>query len=179
MAAAAAAEQRRQSSGGRAAAAEPRQSGGRAAASRSQQRESGESAVLQRRIRNNKVFSGALVWRAHLHLQQLLLQSPQSINLPLHLIRHRTNRRVINIPQQVLHANLLRLIRPHLARNVLEGLDNLLPGALNLVDGAVRSRRDLGLVGAHVDYHKDGVGAELLHERVDLKVVAPAAHMGE
>ena len=83
--------------------------------------------------------------------------------------RERGDGHILDVPQQVLHPNLLRLHGPNLRHDVLEGPRLLLPLA-DLLDGVVRLGRDPQRLRLHVDDHHHGVGRVAPHEGVNLQV---------
>mmetsp|Transcript_6512 Transcript_6512/g.16802 ORF Transcript_6512/g.16802 Transcript_6512/m.16802 type:complete len:369 (-) Transcript_6512:186-1292(-) len=87
------------------------------------------------------------------------------------LRRQGADRRVLDIPQEVLDPNLFSLVRTHFRGHVDEDLLRPLgPVLLHLVHRAVRLDRDPVVLGLHVHHHQQGLLAVLGHELVDLQV---------
>mmetsp|Transcript_1574 Transcript_1574/g.4971 ORF Transcript_1574/g.4971 Transcript_1574/m.4971 type:complete len:242 (+) Transcript_1574:514-1239(+) len=87
-----------------------------------------------------------------------------------HLLRQHRHARVVDVAQQVLHAHLLRLVRAHLRRHVVEGTLRLLAALRHRLDRAIRLRRHALHLRPHVDDDEHGVLVVPPEERVDGEV---------
>jgi hypothetical protein len=137
--------------------------------------------VLQVRVdvvveRQPAVDDGAQV-RAH--LAELALEPAQRLQLGRHVGRERRRRRVLDVAQQVLGADLLGFSTAHLGRHRRKHAARLFGAVLaHLVDRAVGRERQADLLGldlADDEHRRLAVGA---HERVDVDVGLAQARAG-
>mmetsp|Transcript_37944 Transcript_37944/g.55647 ORF Transcript_37944/g.55647 Transcript_37944/m.55647 type:complete len:326 (-) Transcript_37944:197-1174(-) len=105
------------------------------------------------------------------HLLELLLQPHQRRKLVPDLRGERGGGRVVDVPQQVLHAHLLGLQRPHRAGQVPERALHLLALRLDLLDRVVGGGGQALQLGPHVDDHVHGARAEPAEQLVDLQII--------
>ena len=77
----------------------------------------------------------------------------------------------LNVPEEMLHPNLLGLLRPDLRGHVLEGLGGGRPVIVDLLDHLVRLCGQTHPGGLGVDDDEDAVGAILPDQVVDEDVI--------